>query len=115
MLLAGLGLYCVTSYAVNRRRTEIGIRMALGAAPQIVVRMVLARVSVLVGLGLLVGGATSLWASAFLAPLVYGLGPRDPATLVSSAIMLAAVGALAGWVPAYRASRADPAQVLRES
>ena len=114
LLLAGLGLYGVTSYAVNRRRTEIGIRMALGAAPRLVVRLVLVRVSMLVGLGLVAGGAISLWASAFVAPLVYGLGPRDPATLISSAIVLAAIGALAGWVPAYRASRVDPAEVLRE-
>ena len=115
LLLAGLGLYGVTSYAVNRRRTEIGIRMALGAAPRLVVRLVLVRVSFLVGLGLVAGGAISLWASAFVAPLVYGLGPRDPATLISSAIVLAAIGVLAGWVPAYRASRVDPAEVLRET
>jgi len=115
LLLAGLGLYGVTSYAVNRRRTEIGIRMALGAAPRLVVRLVLVRVSMLVGLGLVAGGAISLWASAFVAPLVYGLGPRDPATLISSAIVLAAIGVLAGWVPAFRASRVDPAEVLRET
>jgi len=84
------------------------------AAPRLVVRLVLLRVSILVGLGLVAGAAISLWASAFVAPLVYGLGPRDPASLISSAIVLAAIGALAGWVPAYRASRVDPAEVLRE-
>ena len=89
--------------------------MALGAAPRLVVRLVLVRVSILVGLGLVAGGAISLWASAFVAPLVYGLGPRDPATLISSAIVLAAIGVLAGWVPAFRASRVDPAEVLRET
>jgi predicted permease len=114
LLLSALGLYGVTAYAVNRRRTEIGIRMAIGAAPARVVRLVLARVTVLLGLGVLIGTAASVWASKFIATLLYGLEPRDPATLISSAAVLAAVGALAGSLPAYRASRLDPAQVLRE-
>jgi len=115
LLLAGLGLYGVTSYAVSRRRTEIGIRMALGAAPAGVVRLVLARVTLLVGLGVIVGAGVSIWAATFVETLLYGLHPRDPATLVVSAAVLGAVGALAGWLPAYRASRIDPAEVLRDS
>ncbi len=115
LLLAALGLYGVTSYAVSRRRTEIGIRMALGAAPGGVVRMVLSRVTLLVGIGVAVGGAVSVWASKFVETLVYGLEPRDPATLAGAAVVLAAVGAIAGWLPAHRASRIDPAEVLRES
>jgi putative ABC transport system permease protein len=114
LLLAGLGLYGVTAYAVARRRTEIGIRMALGAASGRVVRLVLSRVSILVGTGVLVGAGLSMWASAFVASLLYGLEPRDPSTLIGAAITLAAVGAVAGWLPAYRASRIDPAEVLRE-
>jgi len=115
LLLAGLGLYGVTSYAVTRRQAEIGIRMALGAAPGGVVRLVLARVAVLVGIGVLVGAGISLWASTFVATLLYGLEPRDPATLAGCAALLATVGALAGWLPAYRASRIDPAEVLRNA
>jgi predicted permease len=115
LLLAALGLYGVTSYAVSRRRTEIGIRMALGAAPGGVVRLVLSQVTVLVGIGVLVGAAVSLWASKFVATLLYGIEPRDPATLVAAALVLGAVGAVAGWLPAYRASRLDPAEVLRDS
>jgi putative ABC transport system permease protein len=115
LLLAGVGLYGVTSYAVSRRRTEIGIRMALGAAPAGIVRLVLSRVSRLVGAGVIVGAGASLWASRFVAALVYGLAPRDPVTLIGAAFMLAAVAALAGWLPAWRASRIDPAEVLRES
>ena len=115
LLLAGLGLYGVTAYAVSRRRAEIGIRMALGAAPGGVVRLVLTRVTGLVAIGIAVGAAVSLWASTFVSSLLYGLEPRDPVTIVGAAIVLACIGAAAGWLPAYRASRIDPAVILRES
>jgi putative ABC transport system permease protein len=114
LLLAALGLYGVTSYAVNTRRTEIGIRMALGANPAGVVRLVLRRVAFLVLIGVATGAALSLWASRFVATLLYGLEPRDPATLVGAAVMLCAIGLLAGWLPARRAARTDPTVVLRE-
>jgi predicted permease len=114
LLLAGLGLYGVTSYSVGRRRIEIGIRMALGAAPAGVVRMVLARVAILVAIGIVAGSGVSLWASRFVTALLYGLQPRDPLTLVLAALVLSAIGALAGWIPARRAARIDPARVLRE-
>jgi ABC-type antimicrobial peptide transport system permease subunit len=114
LLLAGLGLYGVTSYAVSRRRTEIGIRLALGAQAGGVVRLVLSRVTLLVGLGIVTGVGLSVWASRFVATLVYGLEPRDPVTLVAGAVTLAAAGAIAGWLPAHRASRIDPLEVLRD-
>jgi predicted permease len=114
LVLAGLGLYGVTAYAVAGRRREIGIRMALGAARGRVVRLVMSRVSIQVGLGVLIGGVVSLWASRFVATLLYGLEPRDPATLAGSAVILSAVAALAAWLPARRASHIDPAEILRE-
>jgi putative ABC transport system permease protein len=114
LLLAGLGLYGVTAYAVNRRRTEIGIRMALGAQPRSVVRMVLGRVAVLVAIGVAIGAAASWWAARFVATLLYGLAPRDAATFVGAALVLAIIGGLAGLIPAARAARIDPARVLRE-
>lgn len=114
LLLAGLGLYGVTVYAVSRRRTEIGIRLALGAAPANVVRLVLLRVSLLVALGVVVGTVVSLSTTTLAASLLYGLDPRDPTTLIGAATMLATVGMFAGWLPAWRASRIDPATVLRE-
>jgi putative ABC transport system permease protein len=115
LLLAALGLYGVTSYAVARRRMEIGIRTALGAAPIDIIRLVLVRVALLVGVGVAIGAGLSLWTSKFVASLLYGVQPRDPWTLIGAAVTLATVGALAGWLPAWRASRLEPANVLRES
>jgi putative ABC transport system permease protein len=114
LLMAAVGLYGVTSYAVNLRRTEIGIRMALGATRGSVIRLVLGRVSMLIGAGIVVGLAIGTWASRFIATLLSGLEPRDPATLLASVVTLAGVSALAGWLPASRASRLDPTEVLRE-
>jgi ABC-type antimicrobial peptide transport system permease subunit len=114
LLLAGLGLYGVTSYAVSRRRTELGIRMALGANPGGVVALVLRRVAILVGVGVIVGIGASLWAARFIRTLLYGLQPQDTTTLVAASAVLVGIGAMAGWLPARRASRIDPAQVLRE-
>jgi ABC-type antimicrobial peptide transport system permease subunit len=115
LLLAGLGLYGITSYTVSRRRTEIGIRMALGAAPQRVVALVLGRVAILVGLGTIAGLAGSLWATQFVSTLLYGLQPRDPVTLAAAIVILTVIGAVAGWLPARRASRMDPARVLNDA
>ncbi len=118
LLLAGLGLYGVTAYAVSRRHTELGIRMALGAAPGGVVRLVLRRVALLVGsgvaLGVVLSFATAAVATKTLTTMVYGLKPEDPLTFAGAAVVLAAIGAMAGWIPARRASRIDPAIVLRQ-
>jgi predicted permease len=114
LLLAGLGLYGITSCNVSRRRTEIGIRLALGAAPERVVALVLGRVVLLVGLGTIAGVAASLWATQFVSTLLYGLQPRDPVTLAAAIVILAVIGAVAGWLPARRAARIDPARVLHD-
>jgi putative ABC transport system permease protein len=115
VLLAALGLYGITAYSVARRQTEIGVRMALGAAPADVVRLVLSRVASILGTGVVVGVVVSLWASSLVGSFLYGIEPRDPATLSWAAVILAIVGASAGWLPAWRASRTDPAAVLRNS
>jgi predicted permease len=114
LVLAAIGLFGMTSHAVARRRGEIGVRMALGADASKVVRLMLGRVVLLMGLGVLVGAAISLWASRFVSTLLYGLTPRDPITLAGAAAVLIAVGILAAYLPARRAARIDPAEVLRE-
>jgi putative ABC transport system permease protein len=115
LLLAGLGLFGLTSYTVERRRPEIGIRMALGAAPSEVIGLVLSGTTGLVAIGIIAGGIVSLWASRFVATLLYQVEARDPVTLVSATATLAAIALIAAALPAYRASRIDPAKVLRES
>ena len=115
LLLAALGLYGVTAYTVTRQRTEIGIRLALGAAPTGIVTHVLGRVWMRIAVGVLIGTAVSWWASTLVTSLLYGLEPRDPVTTAIAIVVLVAVGTLAGWIPAWRASRIDPAAVLRET
>ena len=115
LLLAALGLYGVTTYAVIRRRSEIAIRMALGATPIGIVTMMLSHAGVLVGLGVGAGWLLSLWGSQVVASLLYGVAPHDSWTFVSAAAVLVVVSAIAGWLPAWRASHADPAVVLRQS
>jgi predicted permease len=115
LLLAALGLYGVTAYAVARRRGEIGIRMAIGATPVSVVRLIVLRLSWMVVGGIAAGAALSLWAATTVGALVYAVQPRDPAILAGSAGVLLLVALLAGWLPARRAARIDPLAVLRES
>jgi putative ABC transport system permease protein len=115
LALAALGLYGVTSYGVSRRRAELGVRMALGAEPGGVVRLVLGRVGWLVGSGVVAGLALSWWASRFISgTLLYGITSHDMATFVSAAVVLISVSAAAAWLPARRAARIDPVHVLRE-
>ncbi len=113
LVLAGLGLFGLMSYAVAQRRQEIGIRMALGAAAQDVVRMVLARVVILVGMGIAAGVVLTVWASRYVEALLYGVPRNDPATLIAAGVVLVTVGVAAGWIPARRASRIDPVRVLQ--
>jgi ABC-type antimicrobial peptide transport system permease subunit len=113
LLLAVVGLYGTMAYSVARRRNEIGIRIALGAARTAVMRLVLGETGRLVLLGLLVGGAGAVVATRRVAPFLFGVTPSDPATWMTSALILAVVGLLAGALPAWRAARMDPNAVLR--
>ncbi|HXW07792.1 MAG TPA: ABC transporter permease [Vicinamibacterales bacterium] len=113
LLLSGVGLYGVSSYAAVSRRTEIGVRLALGAQPGAVVRSLLGRIAFLVSAGTVLGLSASLWLERFVRPLLYGLQPGDPLTLIAAISTLAIVAAAAVWIPASRAARLDPARVLR--
>ncbi len=115
LILAALGLYGVTSYSVNRRHIELGIRMALGTTPAAVVRLVLSRVGLLVAGGLFLGTVVSWWATQFTSALLYDLAPRDVPTMLAAVVVLASVAGLSAWLPARRAARIDPASVLRDS
>jgi predicted permease len=114
LLLAALGVYGVSGHALTRRRTEMAIRVALGAAPAGVVAWALRRLSILMAVGIAAGIAISLWAARFVEGLVYGLEPTEPSTLAAAAAILCATGVLAIWLPARRATRLDPVEVLRE-
>ncbi len=114
LLLAAVGLYGVVAHAVRARQAEIGLRMALGAAPSSIVRLVFQRVGILIAAGLALGLAGSLWAARFVEALLFHLEARDPVTFAVAAAVLVAVGVLAAWMPARRAARLDPVTVLRE-
>jgi putative ABC transport system permease protein len=114
LILAMIGLYGVMSYNVARRRNEIGIRMALGAEQAQVLRMVLREVAVLIVAGLAIGVGATLGTTRFIESFLYGMKPRDPWTLSGAAVVLAMVAALAGFLPARRASRLEPMNALRE-
>jgi predicted permease len=113
-LIATIGLYGVMSYMVTRRKTEIGIRMALGANASTVIRMVMGESAILVGVGLVAGTVLAVYGARQASTLLFGLKPGDPATLAMSIGALGVVAIMASYVPAYRASRVDPTIALRE-
>lgn len=114
LLLAMIGLYGVISYAAARRRAEIGIRMALGAARGSVIWLVLRDVIAMLAIGAIIGAAASLAAGRLIATLLYGVKPTDPTTLIYAVLLLAAAATIAGYLPARRASRMDPMAALRD-
>jgi predicted permease len=113
LLLAAVGLYGVTSYAVTQRTREIGLRMALGAEPADVLRVVLRRGFALAGLGLVLGLLGSLALGRVIATLLYATKPTDALTLVAVTAVLLAVAGVASYLPARRATRVDPTVALR--
>lgn len=113
-LLAAVGLYGVMSYTVTRRSNEIGIRLAMGARAGDVLRMVIAEAGWLVGIGVVIGVALGLGAAKAASTLLFGLQPSDPVTLASATALLIAIGLLASYLPARRASRLDPMTTLRQ-
>jgi predicted permease len=113
-LLAMVGLYGVISFLVARRRNEIGIRLALGAERGQVVAMVMREAARLLAIGVVTGAALSLLAGRGAGSLLFGLRPYDPLTLVTAALLLALIAAVASFLPARRASKLDPMVALRD-
>ena len=114
LALAVIGLYGVMSYNVARRRSEIAIRMALGAEQARVLRMVLGEAAILIVAGLALGLGIAVFSTRLLASFLYHLEPNDPTTLVMACLVLAMSGVVAGLLPARRAARLHPMTALRE-
>ena len=113
-LLAAVGLYGLLAYAVAQRHREIGIRMALGAFPRSIARLIGGQALVLVAIGVVLGLAAALLLAPMAGAVLYGVGPSDPLSMVVAALLVALVAALAAFIPAARAARVDPAVALRE-
>ncbi|HSL69475.1 MAG TPA: ABC transporter permease [Longimicrobiales bacterium] len=113
LVLAAIGMYGVIAYLSARRTGEIGIRMALGATQQRVVRMVLSEGIALALSGMVLGTIAALWLTRFLATQLYGVAPVDPLTFSAVPVILLTVAAFAAWLPARRAARTSPLSALR--
>jgi predicted permease len=114
LVLAAVGIYGVVSYSVNRRVREIGVRMALGATPAEVQRLILTEGIRLVAMGVVAGLVIALAASRAVEGMLFATSPRDAATFVLVPSILTLVAILACWLPAMRATRIDPAVALRD-
>jgi predicted permease len=115
LILASLGIYAVISYSVTQRTQEIGIRMALGASAQALQASILLQTLTLAAIGMLIGVASSWALARAISGLLFGVTSTDPATFAAMLMLLTAVAALAGYLPARRASRIDPMSALRMS
>jgi ABC-type antimicrobial peptide transport system permease subunit len=114
LLLAALGTYGVLSYLVTQRRREIGIRIALGAGRETVLRSIMAHGLTLALIGLAAGLAAALVLTRLMEALLFEVRPNDPTTLAGVAVLITTVAAVASLVPAFRATRVDPIAALRE-
>ena len=113
VFLSCIGIYGVMSYVVTKRTNEIGIRMSLGAGRPDMLWMVLREILVLISIGIGIGIPISLAGDRLVSNMLFGLNPTDPATLIGAAVLLLIVAALAGYLPARRASRIEPMVALR--
>jgi len=113
LVLAAIGIYGVMTYTVQQRRQEIGIRVALGASPRDVLRLVVWRGALLSLTGIAFGLVGALVASGLMRNLLFGVPPHDAPTFLAIAVVLACVGVLAAYVPGLKATRVDPVAVLR--
>jgi ABC-type antimicrobial peptide transport system permease subunit len=112
LVLAMVGLGGVIAYSVRQRRREIGVRMALGATPRAVSRMVLAEAARLLMVGALLGVLSAVLAGGALESLVFGVSARDPWAVAAAPLLIALLGLAVSWLPARRAARSDPLRGL---
>ena len=113
LVLASVGIYGVITYNVAQRTNEIGLRMAMGARPSDVLTLVVGHGMRLVLIGIVAGGLCGLAATRLLEALLFNVRAYDPLTYISVSLLIATVGLVAGWLPARRAIRIDPALALR--
>ena len=113
LVLAIVGVYGVMAYAVSERTHELGVRIALGATPGDIRSLVVSEGTRLAGIGIAIGIVGALAASRALGALLFGVSATDPATFGLAALVLAAAGVAAAYIPARRASRIDPVSLLR--
>ena len=113
LALAVIGIYGMLSYAVAQRRQEFGIRLALGANPRDLLRLVLRRGLTLAATGIVLGLAAALLLTKFVGSLLYQVGTRDLVTFVAAPAIFLLVALLASYLPARRATRADPIEAIR--
>jgi len=113
LLLAAIGIYGLLAYSVTQRTREIGVRVALGAEPGSIVRLIVAGGARLVVIGAVAGMGTALALSGLMKSLLFGIGPRDPLTFIAAPAVLVAVAMVAAYVPARRAARVSPIEALR--
>jgi len=114
LLLAAIGVYGVMAYVVTQRQREIGVRMALGAQPGGIQRMILGQGGMLAALGLVIGVTLSMMLGQLLSKVLFGVSPFDLPTLLAVPLVLGAATAAASWLPARRAMRLDPIAVIRQ-
>jgi ABC-type antimicrobial peptide transport system permease subunit len=112
-VLTSIGLYGLMAYSTARRTNEIGVRLALGARPLHVIRLVMSNTLVLVGIGIAIGTIASLLVSQTIRVFVFGVTLYDPVTMVAVVLAILGVTALASYLPARRAARVDPCIALR--
>jgi putative ABC transport system permease protein len=110
--LAAIGIYGVIAFFVSQRTHEIGVRVALGASRQRVIRMVIRQAAVLALIGIAIGAVGAWWATKVFGTMLFQVGARDPVAFIAAAAALLIVALAASWLPASRASRVEPVKAL---